>query len=114
MDKNNPLPDMNRVVGAILKQRNSSLRAQSLQMGHNHNYLNLALRRRHLPMDLLLDLSNALGVNLLEYYTPLLHAHVRPTAAERDLHRQLADLRAELDRVTEEKDRYWRVIERRG
>ncbi len=113
MDKNTPLPDINRLVGAILKQRGSSLRAQSLQMGYNHNYLNTALQRTNLPIGLLLELSTALEVNLLELYLPQLPAHVRTTAAERGLHQRINDLTAELHTVKEERDRYWRVIERK-
>jgi len=113
MDQNTPLPDINRLVGAILKQRGSSLRAQSLRLGYNHNYLNTALQRKNLPIGLLLELSTALEVNLLEFYLPQLPAHVRTTAVERGLHQRINDLTAELHRVTEEKDRYWKVIEKK-
>jgi lambda repressor-like predicted transcriptional regulator len=114
MDQNTPLPDINRLVGAILKQRGSSLRAQSLRLGYHHNYLNTALQRKNLPIGLLLELSTALEVNLLELYLPQLPAHVRATAVERGLHQRINDLTAELHSVKEERDRYWKVIERRG
>lgn len=113
MDKKTTLPDINRLVGALLKQRGSSLRRQSLRMGQSHNYLGTALKRRNLPIGLLLELSNTLGVNLLEAYLSLLLPYVRPTAVERDLHQRINDLTAELQRVTEERDRYWRVIEKK-
>ncbi|MCF8256392.1 MAG: hypothetical protein K9J06_02500 [Flavobacteriales bacterium] len=114
MTKRTTLPDINRLVGTLLQQRGSSLRAQSLKMGQSHNYLGTALKRKNLPIGLLLELSNALGVNLLEAYLHLLQPLVRPTAVERDLLQRLNDLTAELQRVTEERDRYWKVVERRG
>lgn len=113
MDKKTTLPDINKLATVLLKQRGSSLRRQSLKMGQSHNYLGTALKRKNLPIGLLLELSNALGVNLLEAYLHLLHAHVRPTAVERDLLQKMADQTAELQRVTEERDRYWKVIEGR-
>lgn len=113
MDKKNQLPDMNKLVGALLSQRGSSLRRQSLKMGQSHNYLGTALKRKNLPIGLLLELSIDLNVNLLEAYLLHLPPHVRPTAAERDLMQRINDLTAELLRVKEERDRYWKVIEKR-
>lgn len=113
MEPKTDLPDLNKAVAALLKKRDSSLRALSLQMGHSHNYLSTALQRRNLPIGLLLELSRALEVNLLELYLPQLPAHVRATAVERGLHQRINDLTAELHRVTEEKDRYWKVIEKK-
>jgi lambda repressor-like predicted transcriptional regulator len=113
MTQKTTLPDINTYVAVLLKQRGSSLRALSLKMGHNHNWLGTALKRKNLPIDLLLELSNTLGVNLLEAYLPHLEPLVRPTAMERDLIQKMNDQTAHLLRVTEERDRYWKVIEGR-
>lgn len=114
MNKKTELPDINKLVAVLLKQRGSSLREQSLKMGRSHGYLINALKRKNLPIGLLLELSTALGVNLLEAYLHLLPPHVRPTAVERDLQQRLNDLTADLLHVQEERDRYWKVIEKRG
>lgn len=113
MTKKTALPDISKYVGSLLKQRGSSLRAHSLKMGQSHNYLGTTLKRRNLPIGLLVELSNTLNVNLLEAYLPLLQPLVRPTAAERDLLQKMADQTAQLLRITEERDRYWKVIEGR-
>jgi hypothetical protein len=52
-------------------------------------------------------------VNLLEAYLPHLEPLVRPTAMERDLIQKMNDQTAHLLRLTEERDRYWKVIEGR-
>lgn len=104
---------MNKVVASLLKQRGSSLRKQSLKMGYSHGYLINALQRKNLHIGLLLELSNALNINLLQFYLPHLHEHLRPTTAERELMQKLADQGAELQRITEERDKYWKVIEGR-
>jgi lambda repressor-like predicted transcriptional regulator len=114
MKQNNSQPDIALLASGLLKQRGSSLRALSLKMGRGHNYLSLTLRRKELPIQLLIELSNALGYNFVELYLPQLHAHLRPTAAERALQQQLAEQAALLQRTTEERDRYWKVIEGRA
>lgn len=108
------LPDMSKLVGALLKQRGSSLRKQSLKMGYSHGYLINALQRKNLHIGLLLELSNVLDINLLEYYLPHLKEHLRTTAAERELVQKMNDQTAQLLRITEERDRYWKVIEGRA
>jgi lambda repressor-like predicted transcriptional regulator len=113
MKKKNELPDINKLVGLLLKQRGSSLRRQSLKMGESHNYLGTSLKRKNLPIGLLLELSESLGVNLLEAYLHMLPPHVRPTAAERDLMQRINDLATELLRAKEERDLYLRLLEGR-
>lgn len=111
MEKKNTQPNIAALAAGLLKQRGSSLRAMSLKMGRGHNYLSLTLKRKELPIQLLIELSNTLGYNFVELYLPQLHAHLRPTAAERALQQQLAEQAAQLQRITEERDRYWKVIE---
>jgi len=114
MEQENTQPDIARLVKGLLKQRGSSLRTLSIKMGRNHSYLHLALKRKELPIQVLIELSNAIGYNFVELYLPQLHAHLRPTAAERALQQQLAEQAALLQRITEERDKYWKVIEGRA
>lgn len=108
------LPDIRNAVIGAAKRRGTSLRALSLRMGYNANYLSDSLARNQPRITLLLELSVVLQVNLLESYLLLLPATVRPTAIERDQMEQIDRLQQERDTARAERDRLWAVVEKRG
>ncbi len=107
------LPNLLNVVNGLAKNRGITLRSICIRMNRQHNFLNSHLRTNNPRIDVLLELSDLLNVNLLEAYLPLLQPKVRPTALERDLIRQLAERTAELETVKAERDRLWGVVEKR-
>ena len=107
------LPNLLNVINGLAKNRGITLRSICISMNRQHNFLNSHLRTNDPRIDVLLELSDLLNVNLLEAYLPLLQPKVRPTALERDLIRQLAERTAELETVKAERDRLWGVVEKR-
>jgi transcriptional regulator with XRE-family HTH domain len=111
MDTKPEYPNLNKVVASLLKQRGSSLSKTSVKLGKAKNYLTVKLRSKNPNIGLLIDLSNLIGVNLLEAYRSFLAPDVRHSVHERDLMMQLSKQAEEILKLTEERDRYWKVIE---
>lgn len=107
------LPDMNAIARNWAKYKGTSLRAISRKLKKSPQFLHQNLRTRDVRPSVLLALSDFLGENLFEYYLELLPEHIRPTAREKELQKQIEELQNELKRVGEERDRYWQVIENR-
>lgn len=114
MDKKPEFPSLHKVVESLLKGRGSSLAKASLKMGRASNYLTIRLKSNNPNIGLLVDLSNLVGINLLEAYLPFMAPEVRHTAVERELMQQLAAKNAELETVKTERDKYWGLLEKRG
>lgn len=108
------LPDLLSVINTLAKHNGTSLKSICKRMGRQHNFLHTHLRTKNPRIDVLMELSDLMNVNLLEAYLPLLQPTVRPTAVERDLIQQLAAKTAELETVKAERDKYWGLLEKRG
>ncbi len=99
-------PNLLGFLNARAKSKGTSLKAICKQMDRPHNFLHTHLRTNNPRIQVLLELSDLINVNLLETYMALLKPTVRPTAVERDLVRQLAEKTAELEAVKAERDKY--------
>lgn len=110
MTDKNQLPDLLETVKGYCKLRKRSLTRLSKTMGMAPNYLSLKLKNPNAEILLLLELSELLNVNLTEHYTALLPPALQTTHRERALLIELEQLKKELKRVGEERDRYWEVI----
>ena len=104
------LPDMPAIARNWAKYKGTSLNAISRKLKKSSNYLHSNLRTRDVRPSVLLALSDFLGENLFEYYLELLPEHVRPTAREKELLKEIEALKKELKRVGEERDKYWEKI----
>jgi len=106
-------PDLLGAINAMAKSKGTSLKAICQRMDRPHNFLHTHLRTNNPRIEVLLELSDLMNVNLLETYMALLKPTVRTTAVERDLIQQLAAKTAELETVKAERDRLWGVLEKR-
>lgn len=107
------LPDIRDIVKALLNRQNSTMHKASKRMGRSHNFLTLALRDRNPRIGLLLDLSEEVGTNLLNYYLDQMPPSVRLTARDIVARDEITALKAELETVKTENARLWGVIEKR-
>jgi hypothetical protein len=71
------LPNLLNVVNGLAKNRGITLRSICISMNRQHNFLNSHLRTNNPRIDVLLELSDLLNVNLLEAY---LHAAATQSA----------------------------------
>jgi hypothetical protein len=108
------LPDIRDAVKALLMKQNKSMHMASRRMGRSHNFLSLTLRDRNPRIGLLIDLSEELGTNLLNYYLDHMPPSVRLTARDVAHREEINALKAELERVKEENAKLWGVIAGRG
>jgi transcriptional regulator with XRE-family HTH domain len=106
----NQLPDIAAIARNWAKYKGTSLRSISRKLKKNPQYLHQNLHSRNPRPSVLLALSDFLGVNLFEYYLELLPEQVRPTTREKELQKQIDDLKNELKRVEEERDKYWEKL----
>lgn len=104
---------MNAIARNWAKHKGTSLSSISRKLKKHNTFLHQNLRTRDARPSVLLALSDFLGVNLFEYYLALLPEHIRPTAQEKELLKEIEALKKELERVGEERDRYWKVISSR-
>lgn len=112
-DEKKELPDLTELVKGRLNRRGHTLKKGSRSMGRPGNYLSRALRHGDMRTSQLLALSDMLGENMFVHYFDLLPTSCRSTPAEVALQDEIKALKAELERVKEERDRYWAVIEKR-
>lgn len=110
LKRKNELPDINAIARNWAKYKGTSLNAISRKLKKHDAYLHQNLVSRNPRPSVLLALSDFLSVNLFEYYLELLPEHVRPTAREKQLLKENEELKNELKRVGEERDRYWEVV----
>jgi DNA-binding transcriptional MerR regulator len=104
------LPDMPAIARNWAKYKGTSLKSISRKLKKNPEFLRQNLSTRDARPSVLLALSDFLGENLFEYYLELLPPHVRPTAREKELQKQIDELQKELKRVGEERDKYWTTL----
>lgn len=104
------LPDIARLVKGWTKTAGRTLAELNNKTGKHHNYLQQILKNRDVRPSVLIALSRLLSVNLFEYYIALLPEALRPTMREKELLRQLDELKKELKRVGEERDKYWEAL----
>ena len=110
MEEKKTVPNLLETVKGFAKMRKRSLKKLSTAMGMAPNYLSQKLKNPNAEILLLLELSELLNVNLTEHYTALLPPALQTTHRERALLIELEQLKKELKRVGEERDRYWEVI----
>ncbi len=110
MEDKKTLPNLLETAKGYAKMRKRSLKKLSTAMGMAPNYLSQKLKNPNAEILLLLELSELLNVNLVEHYTALLPPALQTTHRERALLIELEQLRKELHRVGEERDRYWEVV----
>jgi hypothetical protein len=106
----NELPDINAIARNWAKSKGTSLNSISRKLRRHETFLHQNLRNRDARPSVLIALSDFLSVNLFEYYLELLPEHVRPTAREKQLQKEIDELKKELKRVGEERDRYWEAV----
>lgn len=104
------LPDMPAIARNWAKYKGTSLKSVSRKLKKNPEFLRQSLSTRDVRPSVLLALSDFLSVNLFEYYLELLPPHVRPTAREKELMQEMEELKNELKRVGEERDKYWQAL----
>ncbi len=104
------LPDMNMVVKGWAKASGRSLSELNRKLGRHHNFLQKTLRNRDIRPSVLIALSKLLSINLFEYYIAMLPESYRLTIHEKQLLRQIEELKKELEQVKAERDKYWRAI----
>lgn len=108
------LPDIRTIVLSLLKKQGRTLSRASQGMGRSAYYLSVALRDRNPRIGMLMDLSDELGTNLLGYYQDHMPPGVRYTPRDVAYQQEIKALKAELETVKAERDKYWAVIAGRG
>lgn len=101
---------MSAIARNWAKHKGTSLKSVSRKLKKNPEFLRQSLHSRDVRPSVLIALSDFLSVNFFEYYLELLPPHARPTRREKELEKQIEELRQELKRVGEERDRYWEVV----
>jgi lambda repressor-like predicted transcriptional regulator len=104
------LPNLSKHIAAVLKQRGTSMRILSKYLGYTPNYLTNALKGKNPRIEMLIALSNLMGMNLIDSYSYLLDPANRATAQERLLQQKIEQLTTELETVKAERDKYWEVV----
>ncbi len=108
--RKNELPEIYTLTAGWAKRHGRTFAEMNRKLGKTHTFLRKALLNRDVRPSILIALSRLLSVNLFEYYIALLPEALRPTMREKELLRQLDELKNELKRVGEERDRYWEKI----
>lgn len=110
----NELPDLLNAVKALIREQGTTMSALSRALKKEPSYVNRNLHKKKPDVGLITDLSIVLGTNLFDLYGQNLPPNIRATEAERVLTAQIEALRAELDQVRGQRDKYWDVIAHRA
>jgi len=118
------LPELYDGLSEYLIDRKITWAELSRKIGVSYVTLLRKMKSKSPPIGILLDISNALEINLLDRYLILLPKHIRQTQDGRNLvheielkqaeldalKQELAQVKKEKEKVEKERDKYWDAI----